>query len=66
MNLIFQVRDSKGNILSQKEDISRGKFSFVTENYDTFEICFISKVPPRKYRNGYQSNLGIYMESGSA
>jgi hypothetical protein len=36
--------------LSQKEDISRGKFSFVTENYDTFEICFVSRVPPRKYR----------------
>jgi len=41
----YVVRDSKGHILSQKEDISRGKFSFVTENYDTFEICFISRVP---------------------
>jgi hypothetical protein len=44
----YVVRDSKGHILSQKEDISRGKFSFVTENYDTFEICFISRVPPQQ------------------
>lgn len=44
----YVVRDSKSHILSQKEDISRGKFSFVTENYDTFEICFISRVPPQQ------------------
>ncbi|XP_065342755.1 transmembrane emp24 domain-containing protein bai [Cloeon dipterum] len=42
----YVVRDSKGHILSQKEDVSKGKFSFVTETYDTFEICFISRVPP--------------------
>ena len=35
--------------MSKKDDISKGKFSFVTENYDTFEICFISRVPLRKY-----------------
>ncbi|XP_069681944.1 transmembrane emp24 domain-containing protein bai [Periplaneta americana] len=44
----YVVRDSKGHILSQKEDISKGKFSFVTENYDSFEICFISRVPPQQ------------------
>lgn len=44
----YVVRDSRGHILSQKEEISRGKFSFVTENYDTFEICFISRVPPQQ------------------
>lgn len=44
----YVVKDSKGHILSQKEDISKGKFSFVTENYDTFEICFISRVPPQQ------------------
>ncbi|KAJ9591571.1 hypothetical protein L9F63_001925 [Diploptera punctata] len=44
----YIVKDSKGHILSQKDDISKGKFSFVTENYDTFEICFISRVPPQQ------------------
>ncbi|XP_029051556.1 transmembrane emp24 domain-containing protein bai isoform X2 [Osmia bicornis bicornis] len=41
----YTIRDSKGHILSRKEDIPHGrllKFSFVTEIYDTFEICFKS------------------------
>lgn len=41
----YEIKDSKGHILSKKEDIPHGrmlKFSFVTETYDTFEICFIS------------------------
>lgn len=44
----LQVRDSKGHVLSQHEDVSKGKFSFVTETFDTFEICFVSRVPARK------------------
>ncbi|GFG31540.1 hypothetical protein Cfor_09196 [Coptotermes formosanus] len=47
-HMVSEVRDSKGHILSQKDDISRGKFSFVTENYDTFEICFVSRVSPQQ------------------
>ena len=50
---IFQVRDTKGHILAQKEDISKGKFSFTSELYDTFEICFISQVPSSKYDRWY-------------
>ncbi|XP_017769229.1 PREDICTED: transmembrane emp24 domain-containing protein bai [Nicrophorus vespilloides] len=42
----YVVRDSKGHILAQREDApSEGKFSFTTETYDTFEICFMSRVP---------------------
>ncbi|XP_043274187.1 transmembrane emp24 domain-containing protein bai isoform X2 [Venturia canescens] len=42
------VTDSKGHILAQKDDIPPRKslkFSFVTETYDVFEICFVSRVP---------------------
>lgn len=46
--ITFQIRDSKDHILSQRESISKGKFTFVTETYDTFEVCFISKVAPGK------------------
>lgn len=42
--LCSQVKDSKNHILSQKEDITSGKFTFSVETYDMFEICFISKV----------------------
>lgn len=41
----YVIRDSKGDILSKKDDIPPErflKFSFVMENYDTFEICFTS------------------------
>ncbi|XP_034945191.1 transmembrane emp24 domain-containing protein bai isoform X2 [Chelonus insularis] len=44
----YTVTDSKGHVLARKEDIPHGKewkFSFVTENVDTFEICFVSNLP---------------------
>uniref|UniRef100_A0A1B6D7M5 GOLD domain-containing protein n=1 Tax=Clastoptera arizonana TaxID=38151 RepID=A0A1B6D7M5_9HEMI len=40
----YTVKDSKQHILAQGFDINKGKFTFVTENYDTFEVCFMSKV----------------------
>ncbi len=36
----MQVTDSKNHILFKKEDATKGKFAFTTENYDTFDICF--------------------------
>ncbi|KAJ8713817.1 hypothetical protein PYW08_007437 [Mythimna loreyi] len=44
----YVIRDSKDHILSQRDSITKGKFTFVTETYDTFEVCFISKVPPER------------------
>lgn len=45
-NVNYVIRDSKGHILSQKDNISKGKFTVIAEKYDTFEICFISYAPP--------------------
>lgn len=45
----YEVRDTKQHILSKKEDISRGKFSFTSEVFDVYELCFVSKVPARKF-----------------
>lgn len=43
------MRDSKGGILAQKEKvISQAKSTFTSEIYDTYELCFISRVPPGK------------------
>ncbi|KAI5706250.1 transmembrane emp24 domain-containing protein bai [Diaphorina citri] len=42
----YQITDSKNHILSRGESVTKGKFTFVTETYDTVEICFISMVPP--------------------
>ncbi|XP_071447614.1 transmembrane emp24 domain-containing protein bai [Hetaerina americana] len=57
----YIVRDSKGHILSQKEDISKGKFSFVTETYDTFEICFTSRVPSQR---GMKQEVSLVTKRG--
>lgn len=58
----YIVRDSKGHILSQKEDITKGKFSFVTETYDTFEVCFVSYVPP--HQHGVRQEVSLVTKRG--
>jgi hypothetical protein len=41
----LKVTDSKGHVLYNKDEASKGKFAFTTEEYDMFEICFESKIP---------------------
>ncbi|KAF9796369.1 hypothetical protein SFRURICE_001942 [Spodoptera frugiperda] len=58
----YIIRDSKDHILSQRESISKGKFTFVTETYDTFEVCFISKVAPE--RRGVSQDVMLDIKIG--
>ncbi|KAL2749592.1 transmembrane emp24 domain-containing protein bai [Vespula maculifrons] len=54
----YVIKDTKGHILSQKEDIPHAKllkFSFITETADTFEVCFISHVPSRYVKLSIQT-----------
>ena len=44
--LLWQVTDSKGHTLVNNEDKNKGKFAFTTDDYEVFEIWFISKVAP--------------------
>ncbi|MPC07937.1 Transmembrane emp24 domain-containing protein bai [Portunus trituberculatus] len=44
----IQVTDSKGHHLYNKEEADNGKFIFNTEDYDVYEICFVSRVPPKQ------------------
>uniref|UniRef100_A0A2P2HX57 Transmembrane emp24 domain-containing protein bai n=1 Tax=Hirondellea gigas TaxID=1518452 RepID=A0A2P2HX57_9CRUS len=41
----LKVTDSKGHILYSKDDAVAGKFVFNTEDYDVYEICFLSRIP---------------------
>uniref|UniRef100_A0A670IFY8 Transmembrane p24 trafficking protein 10 n=1 Tax=Podarcis muralis TaxID=64176 RepID=A0A670IFY8_PODMU len=36
----LKITDSAGHILYVKEDATKGKFAFTTEDYDMFEACF--------------------------
>lgn len=58
----YIVRDSKGHILANKQDITKGKFTFSTENYDMFEICFTSRVPG--YQRGTLQEVALNIKTG--
>ncbi|XP_034665911.1 transmembrane emp24 domain-containing protein bai isoform X1 [Drosophila subobscura] len=58
----YVARDTKGHILSQKEHITKGKFSFMSEVYDAYEICFISKVPP--HQRGIPQEVSLVTKKG--
>jgi len=39
------VVDSKGGFLWKKDHAEKGRFTFTTDEYEVYEICFTSKVP---------------------
>ncbi len=41
----LEVKDTKGHILYNKEDATKGRFAFTTEEYDIFDVCFETKLP---------------------
>lgn len=53
------MTDSKGHHLYLREEAEGGKFMFNTDDYDVYEICFSSRVPPSK-SNGFRfTDIGI-------
>lgn len=58
----YIVKDSKGHILATKQDITKGKFTFSTENYDVFEICFTSRVPG--YQRSTMQEVSLNIKTG--
>ncbi|XP_043488856.1 transmembrane emp24 domain-containing protein bai [Polistes fuscatus] len=61
----YVIRDTKGHILSQKEDIPHNKllkFSFITETADTFEVCFISHVS--SHQRGVKQEIMLLTKRG--
>ncbi|XP_067616101.1 transmembrane emp24 domain-containing protein bai [Eurosta solidaginis] len=58
----YVVRDTKGHILSRGEKLTKGKFTFMSEVYDTYEICFTSKVPP--HQRGVDQEVHLVTKKG--
>merc|ERR1719376_327094 len=50
----MKVTDSNAHVLYQKEDATVGKFAFTTDDYDMFQICFISKTSGNGQHRGDQ------------
>jgi hypothetical protein len=40
----LEVLDSKGHILYNKDEATKGKFAFTTDEYDVFQVCFETKL----------------------
>ena len=40
----LEVTDSKGHILYKKDEATKGKFAFTTDEYDVFQVCFETKI----------------------
>ena len=57
----LQVVDSKGHSLFQKEDATKGKFAFTTEDYDVFEVCFVSVVTSNELIFSYQDDVLVIL-----
>jgi len=56
-----KVMDIKGHTLVSHEDKSKGKFAFTTDDYEVYEICVISKVPPNIRGIKHEVELTIKM-----
>jgi hypothetical protein len=58
------VTDSKAQILVNREDTHSGKFVFTTDDYDVFEICFVSRVPHPQSSHGRVHEVSLKMKHG--
>jgi len=58
----LSVVDSKGGFLWKKEHAEKGRFTFTTDEYEVYEICFISKVPHGQ--RGFQQEVYLSTKHG--
>lgn len=50
-----KVTDSTGHVLYKKEDATKGKFAFTTDDYDMYKVCLESEGRRRNKLNAEQS-----------
>lgn len=58
------VQDSRGHTLYNKDDASKGKFAFTTEEYDMFEICATSKMIAGQHGRGVDREVFLDLKHG--
>ena len=60
-----QVVDTKSQILFNKEGApEHGKFAFITEDYDVFQVCFISRVSSNMMAHAQEQEVSLIMKHG--
>lgn len=58
----LMVIDTKGQHFVNRENTDKGKFAFTTDDYDVFEVCFLSRVPVN--RQGMRHEIFLSMKHG--
>lgn len=58
----LMVIDTKGQHFVNRENTDKGKFAFTTDDYDVFEICFLSRIPPN--RRGHVHEVFLQTKHG--
>jgi len=58
----LMVVDNNGHHFFNKEKADAGKFAFTTDNYNVYEICFISRVPAN--RRGVRQEVSLVVKHG--
>jgi len=58
----LHVIDSKGGFLAKKDHAEKGRFTFTTDEYEMYEICFQSKVP--QSQRGFPQEVSITTKHG--
>lgn len=53
----LEVVDSKNHILYNKEEATKGKFAFTTDEYDVFQICLFTQVSPQGQGLNNENNV---------
>jgi len=56
------VVDSKGGFLWKKDNAEKGRFTFTTDEYEVYEICFYSKVPHGQ--RGFEQDVYLSTKHG--
>ncbi len=57
----LEVLDSKGHLLYGKDEATKGKFAFTTDEYDVFQICFETKIL-QEIRGSDQLTKEVYID----
>merc|ERR1712226_344158 len=58
----LMVIDTKGQHFVNRENTDKGKFAFTTDDYDVYEVCFLSRVPVN--RQGMRHEIFLSMKHG--
>jgi p24 family protein delta-1 len=62
----LEVLDSRGHILYNKDDATKGKFAFTTDEYDVFQVCFETRIVEHvRGQEAVNKEVALFMKHGT-